>query len=451
MLRSNHFLRKAAATTSLADAFSNARRVWNLSFDDDRVITEELVFHEDRRARPIFHITDLAGSAPGTLGKDANGDEAFRFPVNGAEDALPRAVAERAMRTMLQHNVMDKILLEAQRQGRISFYMTQFGEEGALFGAAAGLADHDELFTQYREAGILTYRGYTIPQFIAQAMGNCEDNLKGRQMPMHFGSRALHAQVPSSPLATQVPHGAGAGYAIRLENEERLAREPDGADLATLPEARICATFMGEGACSEGDFHAAVNFAATVGAHTLFFVRNNGYAISTPTREQYAGDGILGRAIGYGVPAARVDGMDFLAVYHAVRQARRRILRESRPCFLEAITYRVSHHSTSDDSTAYRSPAELEQMKAAFDPIARLERLLLDLNWWTKQQSDEVMEASEKAIMREIRRQEKLPPWPVESMLSDVLEHRTPHLEKQREELIAHYGKYKDVYEAEKP
>ena len=113
------------------------------------------------------------------------------------------------------------------------------------------------------------------------------------------------------------------------------------------------------GAASEGDAHAAMNFAATLDCPIIFFCRNNGYAISTPTSQQYRGDGIASRGPGYGMPTIRVDGNDILAIYNATRAARQLCLEQQRPVLIEAMTYRVGHHSTSDDSSAYRSVDEV--------------------------------------------------------------------------------------------
>ncbi|KAG5479481.1 hypothetical protein LSCM1_04745 [Leishmania martiniquensis] len=468
----NSLAAAVAGRPLLSDAFRQVQKVWNVDFMDGPVTTSTLTFNDEPDpAAPIFHVLDLRGRVAGEdtthggttapASPDANkagkadlqsaeNNDSFRYLVEDEASVITRQVAERMMSAMLTHNTMDKIMLEAQRQGRISFYMTMFGEEAAVIGAAAGLASNDEIFAQYREAGILTYRGYTIPEFIAQCMGNCECDLKGRQMPIHYGSKRLHAQMVSSPLATQIPHGAGAGYAFRLENQALETRLPSGTLLSTAPQARICATFFGEGAASEGDFHAGLNFASTVGSHTLFFVRNNGYAISTPTHSQYTGDGILSRAVGYGMPAARVDGIDALAVYHTVRKAREMILTRHRPVLVEALTYRLSHHSTSDDSTAYRSRDEIAHFAETFSPITRFEQFMARRDWWTPEQSKEIVEKTRKEVLSELRRQEKLPAWPVSTMCDDVFEHPTPELERQRALLVQHYEAHRSTYDKEK-
>ena len=182
-------------------------------------------------------------------------------------------------------------------------------------------------------------------------------------MPIHYGSRDLNIVTVSSPLCTQVPQASGAGYNFRIRGDDRIA-----------------VTYFGEGAASEGDFHSALNFAATLRSQTLFYCRNNMYAISTPIDDQYAGDGIVVRGVAYGMPSIRVDGNDLIAIYHATKKARELILKEKRPVLIEAISYRVGDHSTSDFSQRYRDEEEMkkwEELLSKFSsPIQRMERYL---------------------------------------------------------------------------
>lgn len=196
---------------------------------------------------------------------------------------------------------MDSILYMSQRQGKISFYMTSFGETATTVASAAALRLEDVIFPQYREQGTFMWRGYSIEQIVNQCIGNHLDGGKGRQMPVHYGSRDLNLVTVSSPLTTQVPQASGAGYGFRVMNEPRVA-----------------VTFFGEGAASEGDFHSAMNFAETLGCQTLFLCRNNHYAISTPTQDQFRGDSIAGKGPAYGIRTLKVDGNDALAVYNSV-------------------------------------------------------------------------------------------------------------------------------------
>eukprot|EP00461_Guttulinopsis_vulgaris_P002575 UN02576 len=230
--------------------------------------------------------------------------------------------------------------------------MTSFGEEATHIGAASALSKDDTIFAQYRESGVLLWRGFTLTQMAHQCFGTHEDLGKGRQMPVHYGSRELNFQTISSPLATQLPQAVGHAYAMKQAGKKA-----------------ITACFFGEGAASEGDFHAALNFSATLEAPVLFFCRNNGYAISTPVKDQYRGDGIAGRASGYGIKVIRVDGNDLLAVHEATELARNYILENNQPAVLETMSYRAGHHSTSDDSTRYRDAAEIEQWQTTNNPL----------------------------------------------------------------------------------
>jgi 2-oxoisovalerate dehydrogenase E1 component alpha subunit len=171
---------------------------------------------------------------------------------------------------MVRLREMDTILQNAQRQGRISFYMTCTGEEAIHMGAAAALENGDHLFCQYREQGLLMWRGFTLEQFTNQCFSNDRDLGKGRQMPIHYGSRALNYHTVSSPLGTQLPQAVGAAYRLKL-----------------MGKPNIAVAIFGDGCASTTDFHAALNFAATLSSPTLFFCRNNGYAISTPVTDQY--------------------------------------------------------------------------------------------------------------------------------------------------------------------
>lgn len=237
--------------------------------------------------------------------------------------------------------------------------MTSFGEHACIIGSAAALTPEDMVYSQYREQGAHYWRGFTIEDIINQCIGNVADLGKGRQMPVHYGSKKHNNVTVSSPLSTQIPQASGSGYAFRTAKEQRVA-----------------ACYMGEGAASEGDFYTAMNFAATLRCQTLFLCRNNKYAISTPIADQYVSDGVVPRAIALGVAGARIDGNDAVACLHATQQARKYILEEGKPYFLEFMTYRMGDHSTSDNSTLYRDENERQDWKTRKDPIKRLAKFL---------------------------------------------------------------------------
>ncbi|CAD7705119.1 unnamed protein product [Ostreobium quekettii] len=169
---------------------------------------------------------------------------------------------------------------------------------------------------------------------VLQCYGNKLEPAKGRQMPIHYGASDLNVHTISSTLATQLPHAVGAGFALKARQQPNVA-----------------AAYFGDGASSEGDFHAAMNFAAALSIPMVFICRNNGYAISTPVKEQYKGDGVAGRGPCYGMATIRVDGGDPRAVYSATALARKLALENSCPVLIESMAYRSGHHSTSDDSS----------------------------------------------------------------------------------------------------
>ncbi|KAL4245556.1 Alpha-ketoacid dehydrogenase complex E1 component [Abortiporus biennis] len=351
--------------------------------------------------------------------------------LDGAElPEIDEALARKMYEQMVQLPIIDNLLYNVQRQGKISFYMTAHGEEATLIGSAAALNNSDEVLGQYREMGVLLWRGFGYDSVMAQCFGNYEDtSSKGKQMPVHFGSRKYHFHPISSPLATQIPQAAGVGYAIK--------RDP-------LRRGKNCAVvYFGEGAASEGDFHAGMLLASTVPSPTLFIARNNGFAISTPASEQYHGDGIAARGPGYGIDTVRVDGNDVLAVLSAVREARRRCLEQGRAVLVEAMTYRVGHHSTSDDSFAYRPRQEVEDRKRIDNPIARYKKFLESRGWWNESEEEELKDRIKKEVMKAFRRGENLRRPELKEMFSDVYGGEEPwNLKEQREELKALLKKY---------
>lgn len=346
------------------------------------------------------------------------------------EPKLSKEIVQKCFRDMVLLNALDKIMYESQRQGRVSFYMTNFGEEASHIGSACALTPEDLIYAQYREAGVLLYRGFTLGQFIDQCYGNIDDEGKGKQMPVHYGSRQLNFVTISSPLATQIPQAVGSAYVFKRK----------------LNNDRCVVVYFGDGAASEGDTHAAMNFAATLETPVIFFVRNNGYAISTPVKEQYRGDGIASRGTGYGMAAIRVDGTDLLAVYNATKAAREYCLKNNKPIILEAMQYRLGHHSTSDDSTAYRPAAELEIWNTVEHPINKLKNYMLKKGWFDEEAENEYVKSVRKQIMAQNQQSEKKPKPEWSEMFTDVYDDVPDHLKKQMKEMEDHVQKYKEHY-----
>ncbi|EKX33562.1 hypothetical protein GUITHDRAFT_156001 [Guillardia theta CCMP2712] len=299
------------------------------------------------------------------------------------EPDVSKEKCQRMYKTMVELNVTDSILYQAQRQGRLSFYMTNYGEEATHIGSAAALEDEDVVFGQYREAGVLLWRGYSMQEMCDQCVGNRDDSNKGRMMPVHYGSKRHNFHTISSPLATQLPQAAGAAYAMKLQGRQACV---------------VC--YFGDGAASEGDFHGALNFASTLDCPVIFFCRNNGYAISTPIREQYRGDGIAVRGVSYNIRTARCDGNDVWAVHKIMDEARKIAISQKVPVLIEAMTYRGGNHSTSDDASRYRGNDEVSSWKLSNNPLARMRMFMEKKNWWDDQQETALRESARTAIVQ---------------------------------------------------
>jgi 2-oxoisovalerate dehydrogenase E1 component alpha subunit len=342
---------------------------------------------------------------------------------------LDQKLAEKLYSDMLYIRCLDERMVGAQRQGRLSFYLTCTGEEAAVAGTIAAFQPEDMVMAQYREQLALRFRGFSTAEFMNQLFSNAQDVGKGRQMPVHYGSRKLNFMTISSPLATQIPQAAGYAYGQKLS----------GQDACTL-------CYFGEGAASEGDFHAGLNMAAVLNCPVVFVARNNGYAISTPASEQYAGDGIAARGIGYGIKTIRVDGNDILAVYAAALEARKIALNNSCPVLIETMSYRLGAHSTSDDPSGYRS-AEEEQQWRQKDPITRMKNWLIKQQWWQEEVDQELQKSFRSEILQELKAAEKRPKPALDTLISDVYKTPPAHLLRQLTDLESHVAKYPESYQ----
>lgn len=329
-------------------------------------------------------------------------------------EQVKKGLAVNMYSTMVALQIMDTIFYEAQRQGRLSFYLTSTGEEAINIASAAALTSDDIVLPQYREPGVLLWRGFTLEEFADQLFGNKNDYGKGRQMPIHYGSNKLNYFTVSSPLATQLPQAAGVAYSLKMDKKEACV-----------------VVYFGDGSTSEGDFHAGLNFAAVMESPVIFLCRNNGWAISTPVTEQFRSDGIAIKGQAYGIRSIRVDGNDALAVYSAIRAARQMAIKEQRPILVEAMTYRVSHHSTSDDSTKYRCVKEIEQWRTEKNPITRFRKWIQRNDWWGDQNETELRGNIRKQVVEAIQTAEKVEKPPLRDLFGDVYDKIPSNLQEQ--------------------
>ncbi len=341
---------------------------------------------------------------------------------------IDQALAVKVYETFAFHRVLDERMVSSQRQGRLSFYMAALGEEAASVGGAAGLQPQDMIMSQYREQGALMFRDFSLENFMNQMFSNEKDLGKGRQMPIHYGSSELNYMTVSSPLGTQIPQATGYAYGQKLQ----------GLDAVTL-------CYFGEGAASEGDFHAGLNMAAVQQAPVIFFCRNNGYAISTPSDEQFKGNGIASRGVGYGIKTLRVDGNDILAVIKATQTARTYALKENAPVLIEAMSYRLGAHSTSDDPSGYRTREEEEKWQEN-DPILRMKNWMLAQNWWDEAKDKVLFEGLREKVLAAVKEAEKMNKPHIDTLISDVYDVPTKQLEAQLAQVKLHVNKYPEAY-----
>ncbi|KAL8481893.1 hypothetical protein ACS0TY_028147 [Phlomoides rotata] len=347
---------------------------------------------------------------------------------------VDKETAVKMYKTMVTLQIMDTIFYEAQRQGRISFYLTSMGEEAINIATAAALSPDDVILPQYREPGILLWRGFTLEEFANQCFGNKDDYGKGRQMPIHYGSKKLNFFTVSSPIATQLPQAAGVAYSLKMDNKE----------------ACIVA-FTGDGGTSEGDFHAGMNFAAVMEAPVIFICRNNGWAISTPTSEQFRSDGVVVKGQAYGIRSIRVDGNDALAVYSATCSAREMIIHEQKPILVEALTYRVGHHSTSDDSTKYRSLNEIEHWKTTRNPTTRFRKWVQGNGWWNDDEENDLRQSIRKKVLGAIQIAEKTEKVSLEELFNEVYDRVPSNLKEQEKSLRETIKRHQQDFPADVP
>jgi 2-oxoisovalerate dehydrogenase E1 component alpha subunit len=324
----------------------------------------------------------------------------------------------RIWRGMLVVRLMDERMLRLQRQGRLGFYMTSTGEEATHFGGACPLRPGDWIFPSYREPGAALWRGYSLKDFICQLLGNAEDPVKGRQMPVHHAVRRINYVSISSPVGTQIPQAVGMAHAARISKRSDVAL-----------------AYFGEGATSTGAFHVGMNFAGVWKAPVIFFCRNNGWAISTARERQTAAKTFAAKAVAYGVRGVRVDGNDVLAIFAAVRDAAERGRRGEGATLIEAVTYRRGAHSSSDDPSVYRDPNEPKQWER-HDPIGRFERYLERRSLVTPELRKLAQEEIGAEIMAALKQAEGIESKPpLETMFEDVFAELPPHLAEQLDEL----------------
>lgn len=320
-------------------------------------------------------------------------------------------------RAMVLNRILDERLTTLQRQGRIGFHIGSVGEEAAIIGSSFALEPTDWLFPCYREAGAALVRGMTIDQFCNNMFGNAEDPVRGRQMPCHWFDRKHNMPSVSSPIGTQISHAVGAAMAARIKGDKT-----------------VHLVYFGEGATSSNEFHVGANFAGVFKAPAILFCRNNQWAISVPFNRQTASESVAVKSLAYGIEGIRVDGNDLFAVIKATRDAMARARRGEGATLIEAYTYRLSGHSTSDDPRVYRKDTEVEPWLKK-EPIARVKKFLTKKGWLDDAADEKIRGSCNEIVLAAVAKAEKIEPPPLESMFEDVYETMPDTLKVQLAEL----------------
>jgi pyruvate dehydrogenase E1 component subunit alpha len=294
-------------------------------------------------------------------------------------------------RALILLRTYDERSVVYHRQGRIGTYAIFWGHEAMQVGSVFALDDEDWVFPAYRESAIGLLRGMPPATVLSWWRGHPA----GWWNPADYNVASICV-----PIATQVPHAAGLAWGKRLKGEPGIA-----------------ITYFGDGATSEGAFHEGANFAAVMRAPLILFCNNNGWAISTPVSAQTAAETLADKALGYGIPAIRVDGTDVLAVYEATREAAERARAGDGPTFIEAVSYRAAPHATADDPSAYIDPERVDEARRN-ECVGRYEGYLRRLGILTDAHADQVRAEAAEAMRQGIALAEAQPPADVELLFA---------------------------------
>jgi len=295
-----------------------------------------------------------------------------------------------------------------QRQGRMGTYAPSLGHEACQVGSAFPLKKSDWVFPYFRDLGMYITLGFPLKNYYLYWIGNEE----GMRIPDD-----LNIFTIAIPVATQLPQAVGAGMAAKIKKDK----------------ISVLCTFS-DGATSEGDFHEALNFAGVYKTPNVFVCYNNQYAISLPRAKQTASKTLAQKAIAYGFDGVLVDGNDILAMYAATKEALEKARAGEGPTLIEAYTYRMTNHTTSDDASKYRSEEEVKKWEKR-DPIERFRIYLKNKGIWNESFNREVQKEAEATVNSAVEEAEKTPLPSIEEIFIYTYKNMTPNLKEQLEEL----------------
>ena len=319
----------------------------------------------------------------------------------------------RLYRAMVAARLYDRKGSALQKQGRLATYAPFEGQEAAQIGCAAALRSDDWMVATYRDAAAMAFHGYPRTLLLLGRMGD----ERGGSPP-----EGVNVLPPSITVGAHMLHAVGLAWAEKLQGRDRIAL-----------------TSFGDGATSEGDFHEAMNFAGVYQTPVVFLCQNNQYAISLRRDRQTASATIAGKGEGYGVPGVLVDGNDLFAVFSATAEAVQRARSGGGPTLIEALTYRLGPHTTSDDPSRYRSDEEEKEWRGR-DPLERVRRYLDGQGAWTKVWQEEIEREESAAVEAAVEEAEALPPQEPEEVFESMFAEMTPQLREQQQMLLDGLG-----------
>ncbi len=315
---------------------------------------------------------------------------------------------QELMRKMVYTRVWDQRAISLNRQGRLGFYAPVAGQEATMIGSQSALDKQDFILPSYRDIPQIVWHGLPLYQAFLYSKGH----FHGGQIP-----EDVNVLMPQIIIAAQITQAMGVAMGFKLKNEKRVAM-----------------TYIGDGGTSQGDFYEGLNFAGVYKVPAIFFVQNNQYAISTPFTKQTAAESIAAKAQAAGIKGVRIDGMDVLAVYQTVREAKQRAEAGEGPTLIEAITFRYGPHTMAgDDPTRYRKQEEMTEWEQK-DPLIRFRSYMEEKGLWSKEQEDKTIEEAKADIAEAIKKADAVPKQKVTDLIEIMYEEMPPTLKEQYNE-----------------
>ncbi|MFJ7973838.1 pyruvate dehydrogenase (acetyl-transferring) E1 component subunit alpha [Psychrobacillus sp. NPDC096389] len=330
----------------------------------------------------------------------------------GFEKQIDEQLVQDLYYHMLRIRTFDRKAINLQRQGRLGTYAPFEGQEAAQVGSALALKAGDWVFPTYRDHGATITFGKSMARTFLYWNGRVE----GCVVPQD-----RNIFPPAVPIATQLPHAAGAAWAEKRRGTQNAA-----------------IAYFGDGATSEGDFHEGLNFASVFKVPVVFFNQNNGYAISVPIEKQMNSETIAQKSVAYGIPGVRIDGNDCFAVYFETKKAFDNARSGNGPTLIEAVTWRKGAHTTADDPSKYRPK---EQGEDFVDPLTRLELFMKNYGYWNDEWIQATKDKTSSEVEAAVEEMEKFPPPNLEDVFNHVYAEMPAQLVEQKESYLAHLGR----------